>query len=83
LPSAFSTFEKFRPAADKLKKEQKPGDIRAWLEEQDEYAIHRQVRKRFPHNPFSVNNVMDVWECDLVDVQNSANATIITNTYYR
>jgi hypothetical protein len=27
------------------------------------------VRKRFPRNPYTVNNVNDVWECDLVDVQ--------------
>ena len=27
------------------------------------------MRKRFPRNPYSVTNVMDVWECDLVDVQ--------------
>ena len=31
--------------------------------------LHRQVRKRFPRNPYSVNNVMDMWEYDLVDVQ--------------
>jgi len=27
------------------------------------------VRKRFPRNPYTVNNINDVWECDLVDVQ--------------
>ena len=27
------------------------------------------MKKRFPRNPYSVTNVMDVWECDLVDVQ--------------
>ena len=27
------------------------------------------MRKRFPCNPYSVTNVMDVWECDLVDVR--------------
>ena len=32
-------------------------------------TLHRQVRKRFPRNPYSVTNVMDVWECDLVDVR--------------
>ena len=30
--------------------------------------MHRQM-KRFPRNPYSVTNVMDVWECDLVDIQ--------------
>jgi len=26
------------------------------------------VRKRFPRNPYSVDNIMDVWESDLIDV---------------
>ena len=43
------------------------GDISAWLEKQDAYKLLRYVKKRFPRNPYSVNNVMDVWECDLVD----------------
>jgi len=25
--------------------------------------------KRFARNPYTVSNVMDVWECDLLDVQ--------------
>ena len=64
-PSAYSTLEKLRAAVKKKPR----GDIRAWLERQDVYTLHRRVRKRFPRNPYSVNNVMDVWECDLVDVQ--------------
>jgi transposase InsO family protein len=45
------------------------GDIRAWLEKQDAYTLHRRVRRPFPRNPYSVTNVMDMRECDLVDVQ--------------
>ena len=63
-PSAFSTAEKLRAAAGKDKK-----SVTAWLEKQDAYTLHRQVRKRFPRNPYSVTNVMDVRECDLVNVQ--------------
>jgi hypothetical protein len=44
-------------------------DIKAWLLKQDAYTLHRGVRKRFPRNPYSVNNINDVWECDLIDVQ--------------
>jgi hypothetical protein len=40
-----------------------------WLEAQDVYTLHRPVRKRFPRNPYTVNYIMDVWLCDLVDVQ--------------
>ena len=45
------------------------GFIRAWLEKQDAYTLHRPAKKRFAHNPYTVTNVMDVWECDLLDVQ--------------
>jgi len=56
-----------------IKQEQKQtalaADIKAWLLKQDAYTLHRPVRKRFPRNPYSVNNINDVWESELVDVQ--------------
>ena len=42
--------------------------MKTWLQKQDAYTLYRQVRKRFPRNPYSVN-ILDVFECDLVDVQ--------------
>jgi len=38
-----------------------------WLE--DAYTLHRPAKKRFAWNPYTVTNVMDVWECNLLDVQ--------------
>ena len=67
IPSAFSSLKKLQTAAKEIGK--KPGDIKAWLEKQDAYTLHRPLRKRFPRNPYAVNNIMDVWECDLIDVQ--------------
>ena len=64
-PSAFSTFEKLKRAA----KTKSASHIKSWLQKQDAYTLHRQVRKRFPRNPYSVNNILDVFGCDLVDVQ--------------
>jgi transposase InsO family protein len=64
-PSAYSTLEKLVAAV----KKKSADDVRAWLERQDAYTLHRRVVRRFPRNPYSVNNMMDVWECDLVDVQ--------------
>jgi len=48
-------------------RKKKPDDITAWLEKQDDYTLHRPIRKRFARNRYSVNNVMDVWESDLVE----------------
>jgi len=35
----------------------------------DAYTLHRQIRRKFPRNPYTVNNLFDVWENDLIDVQ--------------
>ena len=34
--------------------------------------MHKKLRRRIPRNPYTVNNIMDVFQCDLVDVQNLA-----------
>jgi len=42
--------------------------IRAWLQKQDVYTLHRPVRERFARNLYTVTKLMDVWECALLDV---------------
>ena len=44
-------------------------ELLAWLEAQDAFTLHRPDRKIFPRNPYTVNDMMDVWKCDMVDVQ--------------
>ena len=67
-PSASFTLEKL---AATLRKKNK-SDIRVCVEQQDAYKFHRTVRRRFLCNPYTVTNFMDVWECDLLDVQSLA-----------
>jgi hypothetical protein len=67
-PSSFTTQQKLQSAVRKPV----PADIKAWLLKQDVYTLHRGVRKRFPRNPYTVNNINDVWESDLIDVQGLA-----------
>jgi len=69
-PSAFATQQKLQNAVGQSTSKQKQKtDIKAWLLKQDADTLHRAVRKRFPRNPYTVNNLNDVWESDLVDVQ--------------
>ena len=69
-PSAFSTQQKLQKAVDQSTSKQKQKtDIKTWFLKQDAYTLHRAVRKRFPRNPYTVTNINDVWESDLVDVQ--------------
>jgi len=69
-PTAFSTLRKLGVAV-KNKNNIKLDDIRDWLEKQDVYTFHRPNRKRYARNPYTVNNAMDVSECDLVDVRDN------------
>jgi len=68
--TAFSTLRKLGVAVKKKKKKNiKHDDIRDWLEKQDAYTLHRPIRKRFARNPYTVINVIDDWEFDLVKVR--------------
>jgi hypothetical protein len=70
---AFTNQKKLQSAVRQSKSKQKlktaPADIKFWLLKQDAYTLHRAVRKRFPRNTYTVNNMNDVWESDLVEVQ--------------
>jgi len=68
-PSAFSSLKKLQHAAKQSKLGKKPSEIKSWLEMQDAYTLHKPLRRRFPRNSYTVNNLLDVWEADLVDVQ--------------
>ena len=57
-PTAFSTLDKLSVALPKKNK----SDVKAWLQYQDAYTMHRSVRKRFLRNPYTVTNLMFVWE---------------------
>ena len=74
-PSAFSSLHKLREAVEHAtrkqittKKRKTPSQIKAWLESQDAYTMHRPVRKRFQRNPYTVTNIDDVWEIDILDL---------------
>jgi hypothetical protein len=63
-PPAFATLKMLQVASKKI-----PADIKAWLEKQHAYSLHRKNAKRFPRYLYSVNNTNDLLEWDLVDVQ--------------
>jgi hypothetical protein len=63
-PSAYSTLKKLQETAKQSKLGRKPGKIKSWLEMHDAYTLHKSLSRKFPRNPYNVNNVLDVWECD-------------------
>jgi len=73
--SGLSTLLKIRAAAAAVGRKGTPESvdvIRAWLEKAYAYTLRGPVRKRFAHNPYTVTNMMDVLENDLLDLQTYA-----------
>jgi len=46
----------------------KKRDVKEWLAGQNTYTLHKSVRIIFPRNPYTVTNIDDMWEMDLVDL---------------
>ena len=73
-PSAFSSLHKLQqavrhaPSSKQQTKKKTPTQKKEWLETQDAFTLHRPLRKRFPRNPYTVNNIDDVWELDILDL---------------
>ena len=55
-PTGFWTLDKLAAALPKKNK----SDVKAWLEYQDAYTMHRSARRRFLRNPYTVSILMDV-----------------------
>src|SRR5215510_4613748 len=71
--ASFSTASKLKAAMKQMTPTKlNINNINTWLQEQQAYTLHKPVRKRFYRNTYSVSNLMDVWEADLVDIQNLA-----------
>jgi len=63
-PLAISAFDKLTVVVPTTNN----SDVRARLELQYAYNKHTSFWKRFLRNPYTVKNQVDVWECDLLDV---------------
>jgi len=68
-PSGFSTLRKLRSATVKKSKPKSDDVITDWLVKRNAYGLLGPVRKHFARNSCTVSYVMNVWECDLLDVQ--------------
>jgi Integrase core domain len=44
--------------------------VNEWLQSQHTHTIHRNRRIRFKRNHYNITNIDDLWEMDLIDIQN-------------
>jgi len=64
-PTAFSNLDKLAAAIPRKNK----SDVKACLEYQNAYIMHRPARRRYSCNPYTVTNLMQFRECDILDMQ--------------
>lgn len=68
-PSAFSSgqrlFEHLTQNGHKIKKK----DINDWLRKQETYTLHRDRHLNFKRRSYNISNIDDLWEIDLMDMQ--------------
>ena len=60
------SFGGIQALAKKTKVKRK--QIKEWLESQDAYTLHKQVRYRFPRRKTIVSGPNQQWQADLIDV---------------
>ena len=66
-PAGFGSVAKLVKASKNKKKV-----VEEWLSSQNTHTLHKQVRKRFQRNPYTVTNIEDVLEMDLGDLSSLA-----------
>lgn len=67
-PASFSSVNKLWLASKNLNKITK-ADVEKWLQNQESYTLHKNIRKRFPMNKYYVNNINDLFQADLIDLK--------------
>lgn len=68
-PSAYSSaqrlFEDLKQNGHSVRKK----DIEEWLRSQEVYTLHRDRRLNFERCSYNISNIDDLWEIDLMDMQ--------------
>ena len=66
-PSGAASFGSYWNLVEETKNTKRQTDIKP-----KDVKLQKPFRKRIPRNPYSVSNLLDLWELDLVDVQTLA-----------
>jgi hypothetical protein len=68
-PAAFSTADKlYRASKESQGHAPTRAAVNKFLEFQESHTLHRPVRRKFPRNPYSPDNILDIWQSDLLDL---------------
>lgn len=67
-PAAFSDVNKLYEAAKRINNHLTRAETEAWLQAQETYTVHKQIRKKFQRNNYHVTNIDDLFQADLIDM---------------
>lgn len=70
-PAAFSSCDRLYKyiRTNHTNKHIKKSEIAEWLGRQRTFTLHRDRRTRFKRNHYNITNIDDLWEMDLIDMQ--------------
>ena len=68
-PRALSTLTRMQAAASSIRLESRQPSSEPGLKYRTRTLYTYRFGKKFPRNPYCMNNIMDVWECDAFHVQ--------------
>lgn len=72
-PQSFSSLKQLSEEVKRNKLNISEVDILKWLKKQEVYTLHKQRRLRFPRLKYNMTNIDDLWQIDLMDMQNISN----------
>uniref|UniRef100_A0A1Y1N5I8 Integrase catalytic domain-containing protein n=1 Tax=Photinus pyralis TaxID=7054 RepID=A0A1Y1N5I8_PHOPY len=71
-PSHPAGFGGVSSLSSALKNRYSTEDVKAWLQKQEAYTVHKPVKRKFQRNKYIVNNMFELWQADLCDMRSLA-----------
>ena len=68
-PGSFGGIKKIYDELKKNYKKIKKDDVKNFLGQQDEYTLHKRIKRKFERNKVIVSDIDEVWQMDLVDMK--------------
>ena len=68
-PGSFGGIKKIYDELKKNYKKIKKDDVKNFLGQQDEYTLHKPIKRKFERNKVIVSDIDEVWQMDLVDMK--------------
>lgn len=69
FPGSFSGLSSFSKGLKDNNIKVSKQELKKWMLDQEEYTLHKPLRKKFPRNKTMVYGIDNTWQADLIDMQ--------------